>query len=83
MFGKECKSKWYEGKILFISIRVLIIQTMGRHQYTYYYSLVVASPMCEKKSKDFDEQRSMALVKMEWVNALVSTWIDEAKSFVI
>jgi hypothetical protein len=39
--------------------------------------------MCEKKSKDFDEQRSMALVKMEWVNALVSTWIDEAKSFVI
>jgi hypothetical protein len=49
------------AKFFFISIRVLIIQTMGRHQYTYYYSLVVASPMCEKKSKDFDEQRSLWL----------------------
>lgn len=61
-----------------IAIRVLIIQTMGKHQYTYYYSLVVASP-CVKKSQRLWWTKIYGFGQMEWVNALVSTLVFHAK----
>jgi hypothetical protein len=78
MFGKECKSNGNEEGASSSSLLYLLGSYYSNHgkayQYTTYYSLVLLP--CVKKVKDFDEQRTMALVKWSGVNECICLHLD-------